>query len=40
MRRVIEDLVEKRKTRQEELKASLRDLAAAIEKPGLLKKGD
>ena len=40
MRRVIEDLVEKRKTRQEELKASLHDLAAAIEKPGFLKKGN
>jgi O-antigen chain-terminating methyltransferase len=39
MRRVIEDLVEKRKTRQEELKASLQDLAAAIERPGFLKKG-
>jgi O-antigen chain-terminating methyltransferase len=39
MRRVIEDLVEKRKTRQEELNASLHDLAAAIEKPGFLKKG-
>jgi len=31
MRRVIEDLVEKRKARQEELKASLQDLAAALE---------
>jgi SAM-dependent methyltransferase len=40
MRRVIEDLVEKRKTRQEELKASLHDLAAAIEKPGFFKKGN
>jgi len=40
MRRVIEDLVEKRKTRQEELKASLQDLASAIEKPGFLKKGN
>ncbi|MCU0235784.1 MAG: class I SAM-dependent methyltransferase [Acidobacteria bacterium] len=39
MRRVIEDLVEKRKIRQEELNASLRDLAAAIEKPGFLRKG-
>ncbi len=39
MRRVIEDLVEKRKARQEELKSSLEDLAAAIEAPGLLKKG-
>jgi O-antigen chain-terminating methyltransferase len=39
MRRVIEDLVEKRKARQEELKASLQDLASAIEKQGFLKKG-
>ena len=38
MRRVIEDLVEKRKARQEELKASLDDLAASIEKPGLLRR--
>lgn len=39
MRRVIEDLVEKRKARQEELKASLQDLASVIEKQGFLKKG-
>ena len=38
MRRVIEELIEKRKTRQEELKASLDELAAAIETPGFLKK--
>ncbi len=36
MRRVIEDLVEKRKTRQEELKTRLQDLAAAIDRPGFL----
>jgi hypothetical protein len=35
MRRVIEDLIEKRKTRRDELKASLSDLAAAVSKPGL-----
>lgn len=39
MRRVIEDLIEKRKTRQEELKTSLQDLAAASARPGFLKKG-
>jgi SAM-dependent methyltransferase len=36
MRRVIEDLIEKRKIRQDELKASLDELAAAIEKQGIL----
>jgi len=35
MRRVIEDLIEKRKTRWDELKASLSDLAAAVSRPGL-----
>jgi SAM-dependent methyltransferase len=39
MRRVIEDLVEKRKARQEKLKASLDDLAAAIERQRFFKKG-
>ena len=38
MRRVIEDLIEKRKTRRDELKASLHDLAAALSRPGLFKK--
>jgi SAM-dependent methyltransferase len=38
MRRVIEDLIEKRKNRQEELKKSLDDLAVAFEKQGFLKK--
>jgi O-antigen chain-terminating methyltransferase len=38
MRRVIEDLVEKRKARQEELKSSLEQLAAALEKQALFKK--
>ena len=40
MRRVIEDLIEKRKTRRDELKASLNDLAAAVSKPGLFKKNE
>lgn len=40
MRRVIEDLVEKRKARQEELKSSLHGVAAAMGKRGLLGKGD
>lgn len=38
MRRVIEDLIERRKNRQDELKASLNELAEAVEKHGLLKK--
>ncbi|MBN2346618.1 MAG: methyltransferase domain-containing protein [Candidatus Aminicenantes bacterium] len=38
MIRVIEDLVEKRKTRQNELKARLDELAAALEKRGFLKR--
>ena len=40
MRRVIEDLIEKRKTRRDELKASLHDLAAALSRPGLFKKSE
>jgi SAM-dependent methyltransferase len=40
MRRVIEDLIEKRKNRQEELKTSLDDLAAVFEKQGFLKKSN
>jgi SAM-dependent methyltransferase len=39
MRRVIEDLVEKRKVRQEELKASVDELAAAVERRGGFKRG-
>jgi SAM-dependent methyltransferase len=38
MRRVIEELIERRKNRQDELKASLNELAEAVEKHGLLKK--
>jgi O-antigen chain-terminating methyltransferase len=38
MRRVIEDLIERRKNRQDELKASLNELAEAVAKRGLLKK--
>lgn len=38
MIRVIEELIERRKNRQAELKASLDELAAAVEKRGLLKK--
>lgn len=38
MRRVIEDLIEKRKSRQDELKVSLEELAAALETRGFLKK--
>lgn len=38
MRRVIEDLVEKRKARQEELKSALNELAALLEKRAFLKK--
>jgi len=38
MRRVIEDLVEKRKARQEELKSALNGLAALLEKKKLLRK--
>jgi SAM-dependent methyltransferase len=40
MRRVIEDLIEKRKVSRDELKASLNDLAAAVSRPGLFKKND
>ena len=40
MIRVIEDLIEKRKSRQDELKASLNNLAAAISKPGLFHKNE
>ena len=39
MRRVIEDLVEKRKARQEKLKSSLDGLAQAIERQGIFKRG-
>jgi len=39
MRRVIEDLIEKRKIGQDKLKASLDDLAAALEGQGFLEKG-
>ena len=38
MRRVIEDLIERRKNRQDELKASLNELAEAVAKRGLFKK--
>jgi len=38
MRRVIEELIERRKTRQDELKASLSELAEAVEQRGILKK--
>jgi O-antigen chain-terminating methyltransferase len=38
MRRVIEDLIEKRKKEQEKLKASLEELAGAVEKRYILKK--
>ncbi|MBE0665512.1 MAG: hypothetical protein IH584_06775, partial [Candidatus Aminicenantes bacterium] len=37
MRRVIEDLIERRKNRQDELKTSLNGLAEALEKRSLLK---
>lgn len=40
MRRVIEDLVEKRKARQEELKSSLRELAPLMSRRGWPGKGD
>ncbi len=40
MRRVIEDLVAKRKARQEELKSSLRGLAALLRRRGWFGKGD
>jgi SAM-dependent methyltransferase len=40
MRRAIEDLIEKRKTRRDELQASLRDLVAAVSKPGLFNKNE
>ena len=38
MRRVIEELIEQRKSRQDELKTSLDELAGAIETLGLVKK--
>ncbi len=40
MIRVIEDLIEKRKTRRDELKASLSDLVIAVSRPGLFKKNE
>jgi SAM-dependent methyltransferase len=40
MRRVIEDLIEKRKTRRDELKASADELAALLSRPGLFKKNE
>jgi SAM-dependent methyltransferase len=40
MRRVIEDLIEKRKTRRDELKASVDDLVAVLSRPGFFKKNE